>query len=79
MSKINKGFSLYWALWIAVGFGIPEFLAWLEPAPGDTLSEQAWWIVAHPWGAWLLAVGFGLLLYHFFKDANWFGNSDKGD
>lgn len=77
MVRVNRGYGIYWLLWIGVGFGIPELLAWINPQSGDTLSEGAWWLVEHRWGTWLVTLGFAALLFHFLKGhANWFGKEN---
>lgn len=35
-------FSLYWALWLVVGFGVPEGIALATGHPEWTLSDQVW-------------------------------------
>jgi hypothetical protein len=37
-----NGWSLYWLLWIAVGFCVPEFYSLLKGKPQNTLSYQVW-------------------------------------
>lgn len=37
-----NGWSIYWACWIAFGFGIPEGVALATGHPENTLSYQVW-------------------------------------
>lgn len=37
-----NGWSLYWLLWILIGFIPPEFYALLTGNPQNTLSDQVW-------------------------------------
>lgn len=37
-----KPWSWYWALWLVVGFGVPECIALLNKDYGDTLSDTVW-------------------------------------
>lgn len=34
--------SIYWLLWLAIGFCVPEFWALGTGHPENTLSEQVW-------------------------------------
>ena len=55
----DAAFTWYWALWIVVGFGIPEVVAIVRKQRGDTFSEKTWrWFSLHgskgnltKWGA----------------------------
>lgn len=33
-------FTWWWALWLVIGFGVPEAIALIRKRPGDTLSEH---------------------------------------
>lgn len=50
-----NAWSLYWLLWMAVGFLVPEFWA-LFTNPANTLSAQVWHLagVGNP-GTWSFA------------------------
>lgn len=37
-----NGWSLYWALWIAIGFGVPESIALASKHYQNTLSDTVW-------------------------------------
>lgn len=55
----DAAFTWWWALWIIIGFGVPEIVAIVRRKRGDTLSEHVWsWfkLKGHkdgltPWGA----------------------------
>jgi hypothetical protein len=62
--------SVYWALWLGVGFLVPE-LYWLFKNPVNTLSYQVWRMgqvgSGHPWtfAHYFIAVFMLWLLGHF--------------
>jgi len=37
-----NGWSVYWAAWLVIGFGIPEAIALFSRHPENTLSDQVW-------------------------------------
>ena len=37
-----NGWSAYWLVWLAIGFGAPEFYCLYKGKPQNTLSEQVW-------------------------------------
>lgn len=39
--------SLYWLLWLAVGFGVPEGIALATGHAKNTLSYQVWHLEGH--------------------------------
>ena len=64
------GWSWYWLLWLAVGFGVPETIALVTGHPERTLSYQVWQlegaagsIVQFVLGAFLIWL-FGHLVLH---------------
>ncbi|MDZ4346701.1 MAG: hypothetical protein U1E51_30175 [Candidatus Binatia bacterium] len=57
--------------WIGIGFGSLEFVAWLDPRAGDTLSEIAAWLAEQWWGAVIEVLFFTVLLLHFFSMTRW--------
>lgn len=38
----DRLFSIYWAAWLLLGFGVPEAWALISGHPERTLSEQVW-------------------------------------
>ena len=82
MTYRTKWAVVWLGVWIGVCFGALEFVAWLDPRAGDTLSENAAWLAERWWGAALEAVFFVILLLHFYSMTSWwkekFGKS-KGD
>lgn len=37
-----NGWSVYWGVWLFLGFGIPETIALMSKEPQNTLSDQVW-------------------------------------
>lgn len=37
-----NGWSIYWVIWLLVGFGVPEGIALASGRPKNTLSYQVW-------------------------------------
>lgn len=58
--------DIYWfVVWIGLGFGVPEFLAWLKVIPMDTLSQTDWLNQSEHWWLADLVTGFLLgLIFH---------------
>jgi hypothetical protein len=60
--------GIFWSVWGLIG-GIYETFAILDKTPGDTLSEQIWWLRDHEFHfslfGFLLAGLFAWLTYHF--------------
>lgn len=63
---IWNGWSLYWALWIGVGFGIPEGYA-IAHNVKNTLSYQVWHLDGNglTFGRYCVAAFCVWLLLHF--------------
>jgi len=63
--------SLYWALWLVAGFGVPEAIALLSGHSENTLSDNVWHVVGlepgHPWTFlhFLIAALMVWLTFHF--------------
>lgn len=57
-----------WLAWAAAGLAL-ELVALLRPAPGDTLSEQVWLLLAQrgvgKFLAWMLTAFLLWLAFHF--------------
>lgn len=69
----------YWALWLIVGFGVPEGIALATRHYENTLSETVWrWAAVTPgqplwkWTALHLFIALGLLWLWFHIDLKWF-------
>ena len=54
-------FSLYWLIWLALGFGVPEGIALGTRHPQWTLSYQAWHLEGTGATFWRWVVGSMLL------------------
>lgn len=74
----------FWLTWLAAGIGLELYTVY-RPAPGDTLSEQVWGLIAAH-GSFAFIIG-GFLIWltvHFLRgwDKSWlwrrFGDRRKG-
>jgi hypothetical protein len=58
--------SLYWLLWLVIGFFIPEMIAILSGNVQNTLSDQFWHLEGNgaTFWRWMVASTFAWLFLH---------------
>lgn len=70
-----NGWTLYWIIWVVVGFLLPEIIALSKPGKGDTLSEQIWMLYDNStfgkFATWMVTAFLAWTIVHFITRGRW--------